>query len=85
MSRAIPLLLPLYAFMLWTGTPLPSPLKSSQYKITQKFDKGLISFNPLAYTDVSETARLARSINTQPAVKGNSETNPTSQHNRGIY
>jgi len=42
-------------------------------------------FNPLAYTDVSETAELARSINTQPAVRWNSETNPTSQHNRGMY
>ena len=40
--------------------------------------------NPLAYTDVPETARLARSINTQPAVRRNSETNPTSQHNRGM-
>ena len=42
-------------------------------------------FNPLAYTDVPETAGLARSINTQPAVRRNSETNPTSQHNRGMY
>ena len=41
--------------------------------------------NPLAYTDVSETAGLASSISTQPAVRRNSETNPTSQHNRGIY
>ena len=41
--------------------------------------------NPLAYTDVSETAGLAGSINTQPAVRRNSETNPTSQHNRGMY
>ena len=41
--------------------------------------------NPLAYTDVPETAGLARSINRQPAVRGNSETNPTSQHNRGMY
>jgi len=41
--------------------------------------------NPLAYTDVPETAGLARSINTQPAVKRNSETNPTSQHDRGMY
>ena len=41
--------------------------------------------NPLAYTDVPETAGLARSINTQPAVRRNSETNPTSQHNRGMY
>ena len=44
-----------------------------------------IYINPLAYTDVSETARLASSINTQPAVRRNSETNPTSQHNRGMY
>jgi len=43
------------------------------------------AFNPLAYTDVCETAGLARSINTQPAVRRNSETNPTSQHNRGMY
>jgi len=42
-------------------------------------------FNPLAYTDVCETAGLARSINTKPAVRCNSETNPTSQHNRGMY
>jgi len=41
--------------------------------------------NPLAYTDVPETAGLTRSINTQPAVRRNSETNPTSQHNRGMY
>ena len=41
--------------------------------------------NPLEYTDVPETAGLARSINTQPAVRHNSETNPTSQHNRGMY
>jgi hypothetical protein len=46
---------------------------------------GLVGINPLAYTDVPETARLARSINTQPAVRRNSETNPTSQHNRGMY
>ena len=44
-----------------------------------------MGFNPLAYTDVPETAGLARSINTQPAVRRNSETNPTSQHNRGMY
>jgi len=43
------------------------------------------SFNPLAYTVVRETAGLAKSINTQPAVRCNSETNPTSQHNRGMY
>jgi len=43
-----------------------------------------ILFNPLAYTDIPETVGLARSINTQLAVKHNSETNPTSQHNRGI-
>jgi len=41
--------------------------------------------NPLAYIDVPETAGLARSINTQPAVRRNSETNTTSQHNRGMY
>jgi len=41
--------------------------------------------NPLAYTDVPETAGLARSINTQPAVRRNSETNSTSQHKRGMY
>jgi len=45
----------------------------------------LILLNPLAYADVCETAGLARSINTQPAVRRNSETNPTSQHNRGMY
>jgi len=44
-----------------------------------------LQVNPLAYTDVPETAGLARSINTQPAVRRNSETNPTSQHNRGMY
>jgi hypothetical protein len=37
--------------------------------------------NPLAYTAACEAAGLARSINTQPAVRRNSETNPTSQHN----
>ena len=41
--------------------------------------------NPLAYTDIPETAGLTRSINTQPAVRRNSETNPTSQHKRGMY
>jgi len=45
----------------------------------------VILINPLAYTDVPETAGLARSINTQPAVRRNSETNPTSRHNRGMY
>ena len=44
-----------------------------------------LEINPLAYTDVCETAGLARSFNTQPAVRRNSETNPTSQHNRGMY
>jgi len=39
----------------------------------------------MAYTDVPETAELTRSINTQPTVRRNSETNPTSQHNRGMY
>ena len=52
---------------------------------TGMFHENLRAFNPLAYTDVPETARLARSINTQPAVRRNSETNPTSQHNRGMY
>jgi len=46
---------------------------------------GRTVLNPLAYTDVPETAGLARSINTQPAVRRISETNPTSQHNRGMY
>jgi len=41
--------------------------------------------NPLAYAAACEAAGLARSINTQPAVRWNSETNPTSQHNRGMY
>jgi len=45
----------------------------------------MIKVNPLAYTDVCETAGLARSINTQPAARRNSETNPTSQHNTGMY
>jgi len=44
-----------------------------------------LQINPLAYTDVPEMAGLTRSINTQPAVRRNSETNPTSQHNRGMY
>ena len=40
-----------------------------------------ISFNPLAYTVVRETAGLARSINTQPAVRRNSDQpNITAQH-----
>jgi len=48
--------------------------------------RNIIGFiNPLAHTDVPETAGLARSINTQLAVRRNSETNPTSQHNRGMY
>jgi len=42
-------------------------------------------FNPLAYTAAFEVAGLVRSINTQLAVRRNSETNPTSQHNRGMY
>jgi hypothetical protein len=42
-------------------------------------------FNPLAYTAACEAAGVARSINTQPAVRRNSETNPTSQYNRGMY
>jgi len=41
--------------------------------------------NPLAYTAACEAAGLTRSINIQPAVRQNSETNPTSQHNRGMY
>jgi len=44
-----------------------------------------ILFNPLAYAVVRETAGLARSTDTQPAVRRNSETIPTSQHNRGMY
>ena len=44
-----------------------------------------ILLNPLAYTAACEAAGFARSINTQPAVRRNSETNPTSQHNRGMY
>jgi len=44
-----------------------------------------VHINPLAYTAACEAAGLARSINTQPAVRRNSETNPTSQHNRGMY
>ena len=52
---------------------------------TQITDSNKLDFNPLAYTHVPETAGLARSINTQPAVRRNSETNPTSQHNRGMY
>jgi len=58
-----------------------------KYAIIQRL-AGLVhsedTINPLAYTDVPETAGLARSINTQPAVRRNSETNPTSQHNRGM-
>jgi len=46
---------------------------------------GGATLNPLAYTAACEAAGLARSINTQPAVRRNSETNPTSQHNRGMY
>ena len=45
---------------------------------------GRTVLNPLAYTAACEAAGLARSINTQPAVRRNSETNPTSQHNRGM-
>jgi len=63
--------------------------KENRVEISQKLlanANGNENFlNPLAYTDVSETAGLARSINTQPAVRRNSETNPTSQHNRGMY
>ena len=44
-----------------------------------------VAINPLAYTAACEAAGLARSINTQPAARQNSETNPTSQHNRGMY
>ena len=55
--------------------PLQTPLRQTMPS----------DFNPLAYTDVCETAGLARSINTQPAVRRNSETNPISQHNRGMY
>ena len=52
--------------------------------VSKKFLKPM-SINPLAYTAACEAAGLARSINTQPAVRRNSETNPTSQHNRGMY
>ena len=41
--------------------------------------------NRLAYTAACEAAGLARSINAQPAVRRNSEVNPTSQHDRGMY
>ena len=58
------------------------PTSQTSHTATGKNREG---FNPLAYTDVPETAGLARSINTQPAVRRNSETNPTSQHNRGMY
>jgi len=69
-------------------------LETAQYFETKKVQAtGFVTLpvvthrivNPLAYTDVPETAGLARSINTQPAVRRNSETNPTSQHNRGMY
>ena len=50
-----------------------------------QFSNAVPAINPMAYTDICETAGLARSINTQPAVRRNSETNPTSQHNRGMY
>ena len=49
------------------------------------FNGSYCHFNPLAYTAACEAAGLAKSINTQPAVRRNSETNPTSQHNRGMY
>ena len=61
---------------------LNAAVSSICYTATQTMASSLI---PLAYTDVPEMAGLARSINTQPAVKRNSETNPTSQHNRGMY
>ena len=54
-------------------------------KVSQQYHSYNIVLNPLAYTDVPETAGLARSINTQPAVRRNSETTPTSQHKRGMY
>jgi len=44
-----------------------------------------LRINPLAYTAACEAVGLAGSINTQPAVRQNSETNPTSQHNRDVY
>ena len=50
-----------------------------------KYVSDTFPINPLAYTAACEAAGLARSINTQPAVRRNSETNPTSQHNRGMY
>jgi len=59
--------------------PLIDPLKHNSYYMCST------CFNPLAYTDVSEMAGLASSINTQPAVRRHSETNPTSQYNRGMY
>ena len=62
--------------------PLVSSLSAGDcpvYRLGESF------LNPLAYTDFSETAGLASSINTQPAVRRNSVTNPTSQHNRGMY
>jgi len=61
------------------------PLRSAPFSAFLAGLRGIDSFNPLAYTDVSETAGLASSINTQPAVRCNSETNSTSQHNRGMY
>ena len=45
----------------------------------------IYTITPLAYTAACEAAGLATSINTQPAVRRNSETKPTSQHNRGMY
>jgi len=57
---------------------------SKFYERTSKL-KGKLKSVVVKYTDVCETDVLARSINTQPAVRRNSETNPTSQHNRGMY
>ena len=57
----------------------------NSYTMLHSLSPSQSDITPLAYTDVPETARLARSINTQPAVRRNSETNPTSQHNTGMY
>ena len=57
----------------------------SKYHVVHSFSAIRAVINPLAYTAACEAAGLARSINAQPAVRRNSETNPTSQHNRGVY
>jgi len=58
---------------------------SSNHTSNNQNVKWFHGINPLAYTATCEAAGLARSINTRPAVRRNSETNPTSQHNRGMY